>query len=109
MKKLSLALLTFLFIVHYSQAQNANWADRVIEFSSELEETQYSVKQLLGKPNVYPWGDGSPSAWTPNRPGRDEFVKVGFDDPKPIRQIAIAESYNPSALTKIFFYDEAGN
>ncbi|SMG50828.1 WD40-like Beta Propeller Repeat [Marivirga sericea] len=108
MKKLYLALLTLLF-VHFSQAQETMWADRVIEFSSELEETQYSVKQLLGKPNVYPWGDGSPSAWTPNRPGREEFVKVGFDNPKPIRQIAIAESYNPSALTKIYFYDEAGN
>lgn len=102
---LSLFFLTFL----QSYAQDANWADKVIEYSSELEETQYSVKQLLGKPNVYPWGEGSPSAWTPNRPGRDEYVKVGFDNPKPIRQIAIAESYNPSALTKIYFYDEAGN
>ncbi|WP_296620023.1 OmpA family protein [Marivirga sp.] len=109
MKKLYLVLLTSFFIFHYSQAQDTNWANRVIEFSSELEETQYSAKQLLGKPNVYPWGEGSPSAWTPRRPGREEFVKVGFDNPKPIRQIAIAESYNPSALTKIFFYDEAGN
>jgi outer membrane protein OmpA-like peptidoglycan-associated protein len=109
MKKLSLALLTFLLVVNGAFAQEVNWADRVIEFSTELEETQFSTKQLLGKPNVYPWGDGSPSAWTPKRPGKDEFVKVGFDNPKPIRQIAIAESYNPSALTKIFFYDEAGN
>lgn len=109
MKKLLLVLLASFLTFFYSKAQDTNWADRVIEFSSELEETQYSVKQLLGKPNVYPWGEGSPSAWTPNRPGRQEFVKVGFDNPKPIRQIAIAESYNPSALTKIFFYDEAGN
>ena len=109
MKKLYLVLLTSILTFHYSQAQDTNWADKVIEFSSELEETQYSAKQLLGKPNVYPWGEGSPSAWTPRRPGREEFVKVGFDNPKPVRQIAIAESYNPSALTKIFFYDEAGN
>lgn len=109
MKKLYLVLLTSLLTFHYSQAQDTNWVDKVIEFSSELEETQYSAKQLLGKPNVYPWGEGSPSAWTPRRPGREEFVKVGFDNPKPVRQIAIAESYNPSALTKIFFYDEAGN
>jgi outer membrane protein OmpA-like peptidoglycan-associated protein len=109
MKKLLLALLTTIFIFHYSKAQDTKWADNVIEFSSELEEIQFSSKQLLGKPNVYPWGEGSPSAWTPNRPGRQEFVKVGFDNPKPIRQIAIAESYNPSALTKIYFYDEAGN
>lgn len=108
MKKLYLALLSSFLILNYSHAQETNWADKVIEISSELEEIQYSAKQLLGKPNVYPWGEGSPSAWTPRRPGREEFVKVGFDDPKPIRQIAIAESYNPSALTKIYFYDEAG-
>lgn len=108
-RQLPLLLLFICAIFFQSNAQDVNWADRVIEYSSELEETQYSVKQLLGKPNVYPWGEGSPSAWTPSRPGREEFVKVGFDNPKPIRQIAIAESYNPSALTKIFFYDEAGN
>jgi outer membrane protein OmpA-like peptidoglycan-associated protein len=108
-KQLPLLLLLFCTICYQSYAQEVSWANKVIEFSSELEETQYSVKQLLGKPNVYPWGEGSPSAWTPSRPGREEFVKVGFDNPKPIRQIAIAESYNPSALTRIFFYDEAGN
>ncbi|HET8858294.1 OmpA family protein [Marivirga sp.] len=111
MKKLLFALLPIPFLF-YSQilfAQETNWADEVLEYSSQLEETQYSVNQLLGKPNVFPWGDGSPSAWTPSRPGREEFIKVGFNNPKPIRQIAIAESYNPSALTKIFFYDEEGN
>lgn len=90
-------------------AQDVEWASEVIEYSSELDDTQFSVKQLLGKPNVYPWGEGSPNAWTPGRPDRNEFVKVGFANPKPIRQIAIAESYNPSTLSKIFFYDEAGN
>lgn len=110
MKKHLIIIASILsFIATQSLGQDTKWADRVIDYSSQLEETKYSVKQLLGKPNVYPWGDGSPSAWTPSRPGRAEFVKVGFDNPKPIRQIAIAESYNPSALTKIYFYDEAGN
>ncbi|WMN07600.1 OmpA family protein [Marivirga arenosa] len=109
MKKLSLVAVITIFFSNIAFSQDTKWADRVIEYSSQLEETQFSVEQLLGKPNVYPWGEGSPSAWTPSRPGRSEFVKVGFDNPKPIRQIAIAESYNPSALTKIYFYDEEGN
>lgn len=112
MKKLLLsALVLFLFINSNIQlkAQDVQWASKVIEFSSELDETQFSTKQLLGKPNVYPWGEGSPNAWTPSRPNKKEFIKVGFDNPKPIRQIAIAESYNPSTLSKIYFYDEAGN
>lgn len=91
------------------QAQDVQWASRVIEYSSELSDKQYSVKQILGKPNVYPWGEASANAWTPKKPNKEEFVKLGFDQPKPIRQIAIAESYNPSALAKIYFYDEAGN
>ena len=112
MKKLLLStLVLFIFFTgsHVSFAQDVEWASKVIEYSSELDEAQFSVKQLLGKPNVYPWGEGSPNAWTPSRPNKKEFVKVGFSNPKQIRQIAIAESYNPSTLSKIFFYDEAGN
>ncbi len=112
MKKQLLSIFTVILIQAFALsvfAQEVQWANKVIEYSSELDETQFSVKQLLGKPNVYPWGEGSPNAWTPSRPGKNEFIKVGFADPKPIRQIAIAESYNPSTLSKIFFYDEAGN
>lgn len=112
MKQLLLSTLVVLILMGSQKttlAQEVQWADKVIEFSSELDETQFSVKQLLGKPNVYPWGEGSPNAWTPSKPGKKEFIKVGFSNPKPIRQIAIAESYNPSALSKIYFYDEQGN
>ncbi len=111
MRKLLLNTLIFIFALTTNLeifAQEVQWANKVIEFSSELEETQFSVKQLLGKPNVYPWGEGSPNAWTPAKPSAREFVKVGFANPKPIKQIAVAESYNPSTLTEIYFYDETG-
>jgi len=112
MRKLFLSTIILLIIKGSTAGlfgQDVQWASRVIEFSSELDDKQFAVKQLLGKPNVYPWGEGSPNAWTPNKSNKEEFVKVGFDNPKPIRQIAIAESYNPSTITQIFFYDEAGN
>lgn len=105
----SLVMLTMAGSCNLLLAQEVQWANTVIEFSSELDANQFSVNQLLGKPNVSPWGEGNPNAWTPSRPDKKEFVKVGFANPKPIRQIAIAESYNPSTLSKIFFYDEAGN
>ncbi len=111
MRKILLSTLIFIFTFTSIQgllAQEVQWAVEVIEFSSELEETQFSVKQLLGKPNVFPWGEGSPNAWTPAKPSSKEFVKVGFANPMPIKQIAIAESYNPSTLSEIYFYDEAG-
>lgn len=91
-----------------SSAQKLQWASKVIEFSSELTPVQYSAQQVLGKPNVLPAGGQSPNAWTPDKPKRKEFIKVGFERPMSIRQIAVAESYNPSALFRVLAYDAAG-
>lgn len=101
---LSLIIITYAF----SQAQIVQWASKVIEFSSELTPVQYSAKQALGKPNVLPAGGQNPNAWSPDKPRRKEFLKLGFETPMSIRQIAIAESYNPSALYRVLVYDEAG-
>lgn len=105
MKKfLPLVLLMIISISAYSQT--VQWATEVIDVSSELTPVQYSAKQILGKPNVLPAGGESPNAWTPERANKKEFIKVGFENPIQIRQIAIAESYNPSAIFKVFVYDE---
>lgn len=88
--------------------QTVQWASKVVEFSSELTPIQYSAEQSTGKPNVLPAGGQNPNAWTPEKPRREEFLKVGFSTPMQIRQVAIAESYNPGALFKVFAYDEAG-
>jgi outer membrane protein OmpA-like peptidoglycan-associated protein len=90
-------------------SQQIQWASKVIEFSSELTPIQYSAQQVLGKPNVLPAGGPNPNAWSPDRPKRKEFIKVGFEKPIPVRQIAIAESHNPSALFRVLVYDESGN
>lgn len=92
----------------YTQAQVVQWASKVIEFSSELTPIQYSAQQVLGKPNVLPAGGQNPNAWAPDRPNRKEFLKLGFDNPIQIQQVAIAESHSPSALSRILLYDEAG-
>ena len=107
MKRLLLFLL--LLVGFAAHSQTVQWASRVIEFSSELTPVQYSAQQLLGKPDVLPAGGESPNAWTPERANKKEYVKVGFETPMKIRQIAIAESFNPSALFKVFAYDPAGN
>jgi hypothetical protein len=84
------------------------WASRVIEFSSELTPIQYSAKQVIGKPNVLPAGGQSPNAWTPERPGHREFLKLGYANPISIKQIAVAESHSPSAIHRVLAYDESG-
>ncbi len=109
MKRFLSVLLIMLVTSFASSAQVVQWATKVLQFSSELTPVQYSAQQALGKPNVLPAGGQNPSAWVPDKPNRKEFLKLGFDNPISIRQIAIAESHNPSALFKVFVYDEAGS
>jgi OmpA-OmpF porin, OOP family len=108
MKRTLLSILILVGISDRLQAQEVQWATKVIEFSSELTPVQYSAQQVLGKPNVLPSGGQSPNAWAPDKPRRKEFLKVGFERPISIRQIAVAESHNPSAIFRVFAYDEAG-
>lgn len=108
MKHFLLSMLLIVAFSHYSKAQVVQWATKVVEFSSELTPVQYSANQVLGKPNVLPSGGQSPNAWAPDRPKRKEFLKLGFANPINIRQIAIAESHNPSAIFRVFAYDEVG-
>ena len=108
MKRLLLIICIVIFTQIFVKAQVVQWASKVIEVSSELTPVQYSAQQILGKPNVHPAGGQNPNAWTPDKPKRKEFIKVGFATPIQIQQIAIAETYNPSAVFKIYTYDEAG-
>jgi len=103
-------LLAFFALVLNSLTfgQEVQWASKVLEFSSELTSVQYSAQQILGKPNVMPAGGQNPNAWTPDKPKRKEFIKVGYDHPIQVNQIAIAESYNPSGLFRVLLYDESG-
>ncbi|MBS1557895.1 MAG: OmpA family protein [Bacteroidetes bacterium] len=107
MKRFLLALL-FLAISDFTFSQSVQWAAKVIDFSTELTSIQYSATQALGKPNVLPAGGQNPNAWTPDKPKRTEFIKLGYATPMQIQQVAIAESYNPGALFRVFVYDEAG-
>src|SRR3954462_13474925 len=102
-----LLLGSFALVLFNSVAfgQEVQWASKVIEFSSELTPVQYSAQQILGKPNVLPAGGQNPNAWTPDKPKRKEWIKVGYDHPIQVHQIAIAESYNPGALFRILLYD----
>lgn len=108
MKRLLLAIYFIVCAQIIAKTQVVQWATKVIDVSSELTPVQYSAQQILGKPNVLPAGGQNPNAWTPDKPKRKEFIKVGFATPIQIQQIAIAESHNPTALFKIYTYDEAG-
>lgn len=109
MPKILFTFLVCLALAGGLHAQNVQWASEVLEFSSELSDKQYSAQQILHKPNVLPNTGESPNAWTPRNPNSIEFIKVGYENPMPIQQIAIGESYNPGSVRRVFVYDEEGN
>jgi len=90
-------------------AQEVEWASSILEYSSQFGVRQYSAKQILGKPNVLPNLGASPNAWSPKKKSRIEHIKIGFDKPIRIRQVAIAETHNPGGIEKIYAYDINGN
>lgn len=92
-----------------AQAQNEQWASKVIGVSSEYtggNGQQYRAVQALGKPNKLPQGESGASAWRPELPDKgEEWIKVGFEIPLAIRQIAIAENAGAGCITAVFAYD----
>lgn len=108
MRKPLIILCLSLVGIQFSHGQTVQWASKVVDFSSQLTPIQYSAQQALGEPNVLPAGGQNPGAWTPDKPKRNEFIKLGYATPMQVQQIAIAESYNPGALYKVYVYDEAG-
>jgi len=103
-----IVLLTATLWITTAKAQETFWAHEVVEFSSELTPQQYSAQQILGEPNVLPNFGESPNAWLPRRPDNVDFIKVSFKKAIKIQQIAIAESFNPTAVKNVYAYDESG-
>lgn len=107
MKKIILFFISISCLSSFGQ--DIQWASKVIAFSTEYMGTKYAADQVLGKPNVYPTGGSSPSAWSPKyNDSKDEFVKVGFDIPMQIQQVAIYETSKAGSISEVYAYDENG-
>ncbi|MEP7233762.1 MAG: OmpA family protein [Ignavibacteriota bacterium] len=90
-------------------AQEVQWAHQVLSFSSEIGPKEYSAAQVLGRPNKCPATGDSPCAWFGKSDavfgGREERIKVEYEKPMQIQQVAIAENFNPGAVEKVILYD----
>ena len=104
----------FLFIVFVSfqmvQAQQVQWASKLIKFSSDLGGKQNGVKRILGRPDAFPQGGSSLNAWGPKDAliGRD-YVEVGFETPQNVKQVAIFENLNAGCVYRIMVDNGSGN
>lgn len=121
--KLSFITLTITLLFSYASAQQIEftykelpkieWASKVVDFSSEYSETERSAKQVLGRPSVLPNGGLSATAWSVKEKRRKEldepaFIKVGFENPMQISQVAVGENNAPGAIEKIILYGKGG-
>jgi outer membrane protein OmpA-like peptidoglycan-associated protein len=99
-------LLVLSLITCYSYSQNVQWANEVIEYSSQFSGKDFSAEQSTGPPNVLNLGGKDAKAWMASSPDNQEYLVVGFENPIKAKQIAIIESSNPGAISMIYVYDE---
>lgn len=95
-------LFAIFFTLSSANAQQIQWAFKVIKYSSDLGGKQFGIKRILGKPDVFPQGGYSGNAWTPKNAldGR-EVVEVGFEKPQTVKQVAVFENLNAGCVVKI--------
>jgi hypothetical protein len=55
MKKIYI-LYSLLFVLFSTNAQQVQWASKLIKYSSDLGGKQFGIKRILGKPDVFPQG-----------------------------------------------------
>lgn len=97
-----------------SQAQEVQWAGKLVGFSSEFRKETYGQEyraiQVLGAPNTIPPFGESACAWSPYNADSnvEEWIKVAFEKPQKARQILIVENFNQGCITQVYAYDEAG-
>ncbi len=104
--------VVLLIIISDCSAQEVQWASEVLSYSSQVGAKEYSAQQVLGKPNKCPASGDSPCAWFGKSDGllggREERIKVGYEKPMQIQQVAIAENFNPGAVEQVILYDGDG-
>ncbi|MEC4004729.1 hypothetical protein OX283_008675 [Flavobacterium sp. SUN052] len=95
-------LFSIFFSLYSLNAQQVQWASKMIKFSSDLGGKQFGIKRILGKPDAFPQGGYSGNAWTPkNALDGKEIIIVGFEKPQTVKQVAVFENLNAGCVTKI--------
>ncbi|WP_281336596.1 hypothetical protein [Flavobacterium eburneipallidum] len=109
-KSILFSLFSIFFLLFSAKAQQVQWANKVIKFSSDLGGKQNGIKRILGIPDAFPQGGSSANAWTPkNALDGKEVIEVGFEKPQTVKQIAIFENLNAGCVYKIAVDNGSGD
>jgi WD40-like Beta Propeller Repeat len=101
MKKITL-LFSIYFVLFSVNAQQIQWANKLIKYSSDLGGKQNGIKRVLGKPDCFPQAGSSPNAWTPKKAlDGYEWIEVSFEKPQTVKQVAVFENTNTGCVVKI--------
>ena len=91
-----------------TQAQQIQWASKILKYSSDLGGKQNSVKRILGKPDVFPQGGPSANAWVSKDALGPAYVEVEFENAQTVKQIAVFENLNSGCVTRVMVGDGDG-
>lgn len=109
MKKLTLLYSSLFLAVTIVNAQQVQWASKVIKYSSDLGGKQNGIKRILGRPDAFPQGGPSPNAWMPKQAlDGYQWVQVGFETPQAVKQVAIFENLNAGCVVGVSVDDGSG-
>ena len=107
-------LLTAILLPAAAGAKQIEWASKVIAVSSEYHPEIHGAWQVLGEPNVLPTGGTSPYAWRVAAAYNEvestapATINLGYTTPMRIRQVAVAENFNPGAVESIVLLGTKG-
>jgi len=99
-------ILTLASLASTIAQEEIQWADTVLNSKGSDHSKLYGVEQVLGKPNIYPGNGLIGGAWSPSKFNSEANVKVGYKTPIQVRQILIAETFNPGAIKRITLFDK---
>jgi hypothetical protein len=86
------------------------WASTVHGVSTQYSPTDWSARQVLGAPDVYPASGDNALAWaSENADDRVEWIEVGYATPTTINAVEIYETFNPGAIDRVELVTAGGN
>ncbi|MCO5249355.1 MAG: OmpA family protein [Chitinophagales bacterium] len=104
-----LIILLFLsFVFQNVKAQEVVWASRVVNYSSQYDNKNFSANQILGEPNGMPYQERSLVSWTPASRTNEASITVEFPKAVNVQQIGIGENLLAGAISKIVLIDAYG-
>ncbi len=105
-------LLIFLCFSSQLLLAQTQWATSVLSVSSYYasgNKQQYKPEQALGKPDKLPATGTAGTAWSSSKENDGlEYIHVSFKRAQQAQQVAVAENFNPGAITLIQAYDSLG-